>query len=81
MASLESDAQERASRRKVREKEAQVIKEMGNEAFKENNFEKALEYYNQVRWDFCVCVCVLGGGGEELGVCLISHALLLELCC
>ena len=57
MAALEADAKERSERRKLREKEAQVIKEMGNQAFKENNFEKALEYYNQVL-SVCLCLCV-----------------------
>ncbi|KAK7092856.1 tetratricopeptide repeat protein 12-like [Littorina saxatilis] len=47
MAAFEADAKERCERRKISEKEAQVIKEMGNLAFKEKDFEKALEYYNQ----------------------------------
>ncbi|KAK7482484.1 hypothetical protein BaRGS_00026301 [Batillaria attramentaria] len=47
MAALEADAKERSEKRRMREKEAQIIKELGNQAFKEHNFEKALEYYNQ----------------------------------
>ncbi|XP_076437324.1 tetratricopeptide repeat protein 12-like [Babylonia areolata] len=47
LAALEADAKERSERRKVNEKEAQVLKEKGNQAFKENNFEKALDLYNQ----------------------------------
>ena len=53
MDALEKDAKERSERRKVREKEAQVIKEKGNQAFKDNDFEKALEFYNQV----CIRQC------------------------
>lgn len=48
MAALEADAKERSERRQLREKEAQAIKELGNKAFKEHNFEKALDFYNQV---------------------------------
>ena len=70
MAALEADAKERSERRKLCEKEAQVIKEMGNQAFKENNFEKALEYYNQVLsvcLHLCLCVsqCFLRTGDGE----------------
>jgi hypothetical protein len=48
MAAMEADANERYERRKLREKEAQVIKEQGNQAFKDGDFEKALDFYNQV---------------------------------
>ncbi|XP_069115192.1 tetratricopeptide repeat protein 12-like [Argopecten irradians] len=47
MAAMEADANERAERRKKRQKEANVIKEKGNEEFRQGKFEKALEYYSE----------------------------------
>lgn len=48
MAAMEADAKERAERRKERETTANTLKEQGNTEFKQGNFQKALELYNQV---------------------------------
>nr|KAI8743935.1 tetratricopeptide repeat protein 12-like [Biomphalaria glabrata] len=47
MAAMEADAKERAERRKERETTANTLKEQGNAEFKQGNFQKALELYNQ----------------------------------
>ncbi|XP_055860826.1 tetratricopeptide repeat protein 12-like isoform X2 [Biomphalaria glabrata] len=47
MAAMEADAKERAERRKERETTANTLKEQGNTEFKQGNFQKALELYNQ----------------------------------
>ncbi|KAK6173705.1 hypothetical protein SNE40_017111 [Patella caerulea] len=47
MAVMERDAQERAERRQVNQKEADRLKLLGNTEFKNGNYEKALDYYNQ----------------------------------
>lgn len=46
--SLEFDAQERYQRRQENLKISNELKEKGNEEFKKNNFEKAIEYYSEV---------------------------------
>lgn len=46
--SLEVDAQERYQRRQENLKISNEFKEKGNEEFKQNNFEKAIEYYSEV---------------------------------
>ena len=48
MAALEADANERAARRKVNEKEANILKEKGNEEFRQGNYDKALALYTEV---------------------------------
>ena len=48
MVSMERDAQERSERRKVKEKEATVHKEQGNQHFKAGEYEKALQCYTKV---------------------------------
>lgn len=48
MATLEADAKERAERRKVREKEANILKEQGNEYFRLENYPAALDCYTKV---------------------------------
>ncbi|KAK0053257.1 tetratricopeptide repeat protein 12 [Biomphalaria pfeifferi] len=47
MAAMEADAKDRAERRKERETTANTLKEQGNAEFKQGNFQKALELYNQ----------------------------------
>lgn len=48
MAILEADAKERAEQRKIREKEANVLKEQGNEYFRQENYHLALTCYSKV---------------------------------
>ena len=48
MAAMESDAMDRAKRRQIRQKEANVIKEKGNEEFRLGNYPTALDHYTQV---------------------------------
>lgn len=48
MAAMEADAKERSERRKVRETLAAEYKEQGNAEFRQENYEKALELYDQV---------------------------------
>ena len=48
MAAMEKDAEERYQRKKQSEKEAMVIKEKGNTAFKEGDYEGAVKYYSEV---------------------------------
>ncbi|BFZ22509.1 hypothetical protein BsWGS_25548 [Bradybaena similaris] len=47
MAAMEADAKERSERRKVREKLAAEYKEQGNAEFRQENYGKALELYDQ----------------------------------
>lgn len=47
LAALEADAKERAERRKIREKEANILKEQGNEYFRQENYLAALECYTK----------------------------------
>lgn len=49
LAALEQDAQERYERKKKMTKLANELKEKGNKEFKEKNYEKAIEYYTQVK--------------------------------
>lgn len=46
--SLEIDAQERFQRRQENLKISNELKEKGNEKFKQNNFEKSIDYYSEV---------------------------------
>ena len=45
---LERDANERYERKKTANKKANELKEKGNEQFKLKNYEKSIEFYNQV---------------------------------
>ncbi|XP_043262375.1 tetratricopeptide repeat protein 12-like [Colletes gigas] len=45
MKSIEKDAKERADNRKIRNERAETLKRIGNGAFKEENYEKAVTYY------------------------------------
>lgn len=47
MATLEADAKERAEKRKIREKEANILKEQGNEYFRQENYHLALTCYSK----------------------------------
>ncbi|KAJ8316039.1 hypothetical protein KUTeg_006053 [Tegillarca granosa] len=47
MAALEKDAEERYQRKKEARKEADQIKERGNDEFRQGNYEKALELYTE----------------------------------
>ena len=49
MAAMEQDATERAERRRKAEKDANEIKEKGNEAFHRGDYLRALELYTEVR--------------------------------
>ncbi|XP_035670536.1 tetratricopeptide repeat protein 12-like isoform X2 [Branchiostoma floridae] len=44
---IEKDAAERAARKKEQKKEATVLKEKGNEAFKARDFQTAVDFYTQ----------------------------------
>ena len=48
MAAMEADARERAERRKIKEKEANILKEQGNEYFRQENYHAALDCYTKV---------------------------------
>ena len=48
MAAMEKDAEERYQRKKQSEKEAMLIKEKGNAAFKDGDYEKAVQHYSEV---------------------------------
>ena len=48
MAAMEVDARDRFEKRKKREKESNIEKDLGNEQFKLGNYEKAIEYYTKV---------------------------------
>ena len=50
---MEKDIQERNERRKKNSTEATRIKDLGNEQFKEGNYEKAVELYSQVTNKTC----------------------------
>jgi hypothetical protein len=54
MAAMETDAKERAERRKIKEKEANILKEQGNEYFRQENYHVALDCYTKVK---SVIVC------------------------
>lgn len=54
MAAMETDARERAERRKIKEKEANILKEQGNEHFRQENYHAALDCYTKVK---SVIVC------------------------
>jgi len=54
MAAMETDARERAERRKIKEKEANILKEQGNEYFRQENYHAALDCYTKVK---SVIVC------------------------
>ncbi|KOC68641.1 Tetratricopeptide repeat protein 12 [Habropoda laboriosa] len=47
MRSVEKDAKERAEDRKVRNERAEMLKAIGNGAFKEGNYEKAVTYFSK----------------------------------
>ncbi|XP_054008729.1 tetratricopeptide repeat protein 12-like [Hylaeus anthracinus] len=47
MRSIEKDAKERADNRRIRNERAETLKRIGNGAFKEGNYEKAVTYYNK----------------------------------
>lgn len=47
MKSVEKDAKERAENRKIRNERAETLKTIGNGAFKERNYEKAVTYYTK----------------------------------
>nr|XP_034180158.1 tetratricopeptide repeat protein 12-like [Osmia lignaria] len=47
MSSVEKDAKERAESRKIRNERAETMKRIGNGAFKEENYEKAVTYYSK----------------------------------
>lgn len=47
MKSVEKDAKERAESRKIRNERAETLKRIGNGAFKEGNYEKAVTYYSK----------------------------------
>ena len=49
MRMMEQDANDRYERRKKNEKLAMVQKDLGNEEFKSGNYEKAVEFYSEVR--------------------------------
>ncbi len=49
MAAMEADARERNARRKASEKEAMGIKELGNDAFRNKDYQKAVDLYTEVR--------------------------------
>ena len=48
MEAMEVDAKDRFEKRKKREKESNIEKDLGNEQFKLGNYEKAIEYYTKV---------------------------------
>ena len=48
MEMMEADAKQRCEQRRMREQEADYFKLAGNVAFKENDYVKALQFYNQV---------------------------------
>ena len=52
MAAMEADAQARSERKKKAREEATAIKEMGNKEFQQGNYDKAVEYYTQVKFIF-----------------------------
>ena len=54
MAAMETDARERAERRKIKEKEANILKEQGNEYFRQENYHAAYDCYTKVK---SVIVC------------------------
>ncbi|CAL7941390.1 unnamed protein product [Xylocopa violacea] len=45
--SVEKDAKERAENRKIRNERAETLKTIGNGAFKDGNYEKAVTYYGK----------------------------------
>ncbi|KAK9298751.1 hypothetical protein QLX08_008050 [Tetragonisca angustula] len=47
MRSVEKDAKERTENRKIRNERAETLKTIGNGAFKEKNYEKAVTYYSK----------------------------------
>ncbi|CAL1533745.1 unnamed protein product [Lymnaea stagnalis] len=47
MAAIEADAKERSERKKEREQIANKLKEQGNAEFRQGNYQKALEFYDQ----------------------------------
>ncbi|XP_033336543.2 tetratricopeptide repeat protein 12 [Megalopta genalis] len=47
MKSMEKDAKERSENRKIRYERAETLKRIGNGAFKEGNYEKAVTYYSK----------------------------------
>ena len=47
MRMMEQDANDRYERRKKNEKLAMVQKDLGNEEFKNGNYEKAVEFYSE----------------------------------
>ena len=47
MRNVEKDAKERADSRKIRNERADTLKRIGNGAFKEGNYEKAVTYYSK----------------------------------
>ena len=56
---MEKDIQERNERRKKNSAEATRIKDLGNEQFKEGNYEKAVELYSQVTNKTCRLVVIV----------------------
>jgi hypothetical protein len=49
---LEKDANERFERKKENNRKANILKEQGNEQFKMKNYEKSIEFYNKVKFNF-----------------------------
>lgn len=49
LAALEKDAQDRFERKKKMKILANELKEKGNNEFKDRNYEKAIDYYSQVK--------------------------------
>lgn len=47
MKSIEKDANERAADRKIRNERAETLKRIGNGAFKEGDYEKAVTYFTK----------------------------------
>lgn len=50
MAYVEKDAKRRAEAKKNEIKQSDYLKTMGNNEYRKGNYEKALIYYNQVRY-------------------------------
>ena len=52
MRMMEQDANERFERKKENKKKSDKLKLKGNEEFKNENYEKAIEYYTEVNLNF-----------------------------
>ena len=58
MRMMERDAEERYARRKKNEKLAMEQKDLGNEEFKNGNYEKAVEFYSEVNKSTLDWICL-----------------------